>query len=143
MDNQPDLASETADYACGRPPQSEDEAELNRRLRGLKKDLLGGEQLGIDGVMRSFDADRIVIDAVGLSSAHIKIWFERLPPKLRKIFHEEKYLGADENYVDGTTVPREKMFQYDMSLLPPPMPKEEQEERRKKIAEEEKEEEGK
>jgi hypothetical protein len=136
MDMERDLAPKAADYACGRSPQSEEEAELNRRLRGIKRDLLGGEQLGSDGVMRSFDADRVIIDAVGLSSEHIKIWFERLPPEMRKVFHEEKYRNVDGTYVDGTTVPRKEMLQYDKSLLPPSMPKEVQEEKRKKIAEE-------
>jgi hypothetical protein len=81
--------------------------------------------------MRSFTADRDIMDAVGLSPKHIEILFERMPPHLREIFGEEKYRG-----VDGTTVPHEKMFQWDKSLLPPPMPKEEQEARRGRLAEE-------
>jgi hypothetical protein len=110
---------------CGRPPQSEDKIELNQLLQGLKKDKLGGLQLGNDGVMRSFDADRNIIDAVGLSERQIEIWFERMPASLRPVFKEEQYQG-----VDGTNVPRKKMMEWDKKDMPAPMSKEEQERRR-------------
>jgi len=126
--NEPDRSSHDdnpSTYQCGGPPRSADEAEMNRRIRTLKMDPLGAVQLGRDGVMRSFTADRDIIDAVGFSPAHIKAFFERKSPELRKRFGEADYLGPDGNVVvDGTVVPREQMYDWAGGSKPPPLPEE-------------------
>ena len=135
MDAKAEAAAATAETpgqdGCWQAKTPEEE-ELSRLLRGLKEDPLGACQLGVDGVMRSFTADREIIDAIGLTNAQIKLWFARMPASLREKFGEKDYEG-----VDGTSVSRENMYSY--SRLPPPMPKEKQDEYRAKMAAEEKE----
>jgi hypothetical protein len=123
MDSQSNHTPNTTDGTT----HDQDLDKLNEILKDMKKDDLGGMQLGIDGVMRSFDADRNIVDAVGLSAKQIELWFDRMPPAVRTRFKQEQYEG-----VDGTNVPREKMLQYDD--LPTPMSKELQERMRKEIA---------
>lgn len=57
--------------------------------------------LGFDGVLRNFDEERDVVDAVGLNPAQIKKYYEGLPMNTR-------FLTAD-----GRNVPREKGFHPD------------------------------
>jgi hypothetical protein len=85
-------------------------------------------QLGVDGVKRSLDADRHIVDAVGLTARQIEIWFEGMPAAARTFFKEEDFKGVDES-----KVPRADWFQYDQ--LPTPMSKELQDKTRKEISE--------
>lgn len=64
-----------------------------RELRSLKPSVR-------DGIMRSLTADRDVVNAVPLSSRHIKAFLDRMP-FVQKM--EDEYRG-----VDGTLVPREQ-----------------------------------
>jgi hypothetical protein len=41
--------------------------------------------------MRSANAERITIDVFGLSPPQIKIWFERIPSELRKVYGEDNF----------------------------------------------------
>ena len=124
------MAADAVAEVVSRVPISGDEVELDQLLREMKEDQLGAFQLGEDGVMRSFNADRDILDAVGLKPNQIRIWFQRMPPSLRELLGQDQYEG-----IDGTTVPREKMFQRDRNLLPPPMSKEEQERRKIQLKE--------
>jgi hypothetical protein len=63
---------------------------------------LGAMQLRVDGVMRSFDADRNMVDAIGLSARQVELWFEGLPTAPRIRFRQEGYDG-----VNRTKVPSE------------------------------------
>jgi hypothetical protein len=86
-------------------------------LINLKHDVtLGGIQsLGRDGVMRSFTADRRVVDAVGLTPAQLALWMNRWP---EGSFPRESQL---EEGADGTKVPREQWFNPPEGILPSPM----------------------
>jgi hypothetical protein len=123
MDNQSDPTSN----ATSGVTHNQELEELKKILKEIKKDDLGGMQLGIDGVMRSFDAERNIVDAVGLSPRQIELWFEGMPAAARLRFKQEEYKG-----VDGSNVLREKMFQ--CNDLPAPMSKALQE-KMKEIAE--------
>ncbi|KIW15169.1 hypothetical protein PV08_05214 [Exophiala spinifera] len=88
----------------------------------MKVDPQGIHYLGRDGVLRSFTADREVIDAVGLAPKHIKALLDRTP-----------YMQEAEDIfrcVDGTKVPREKWFNPDKSDIPRTATEEEKERER-------------
>lgn len=88
--------------------------ELSQILRPIKHDLTlnGVFSLGKDGVLRSLTADRSVVDAVALRPELIKALLDRMPHNPQA---EIDYRG-----VDGTSVPHEKWFHPDRSLLPEP-----------------------
>ncbi len=75
----------------------------------------------------SLTANRAVIDAVPLRPNLIKAYLDRYPFD-QEI--EDMYRG-----VDGTTVPRDKWFYPDPSLLPPPLSAEEEAEAEAQLAE--------
>jgi hypothetical protein len=66
----------------------------------------GMSALGYDGVLRTFDADRNVVDAVGLNTAQIREYYEGLPIP-------ERLLAAD-----GRGVSRRDMFHPDEENVP-------------------------
>ena len=71
------------------------------------------------GVLRSWDADSNVVDAVPLRPALIKAFFETLPPE-----HDN---GAYSRGVDGRTVPEEEWFNPPKHLIAEPTPEEHRE----------------
>lgn len=118
----------TQDTPNCRTPINEDDIQLRRSIRNLQVDELGVLQLCKDGVMRSSDAERITIDAFGLSPQQIKLWFERVPVELRKAYAEDNFKDEKGNFVvDGTKLSREQLMRSDMGCLPPPRSKELQE----------------
>lgn len=66
----------------------------------------GISALGFDGVLRTFDAERNVLDAVGLNPAQIREYYDGLPMP-------ERFLGAD-----GRNVSREDMFNPNAEDIP-------------------------
>jgi len=77
-----------------------DNMSLRDILDTMKKapDGRGINALGYDGVLRSFDEERNVVDAIGLNPTQIREYYEDLPlPK--------RFLAAD-----GRNISREDMF---------------------------------
>ncbi|KAJ1322989.1 hypothetical protein MN608_11843 [Microdochium nivale] len=62
--------------------------------------------LGFDGVLRTFDKERDVVDAVGLNPAQIREYYEGLPM-------HERFLTAD-----GRNISHEKWFHPDAENIP-------------------------
>jgi len=86
--------------------------------------------------MRSSNAERITIDAIGLSPQEIRIWFKRVPLELKKAYGEDDFKDGEGNFVvDGTKLSREQMMRSDLGCLPPPMSKDMQEEKLRMVAE--------
>ncbi|KAJ9150559.1 hypothetical protein NKR19_g5234 [Coniochaeta hoffmannii] len=106
--------------------------ELTTILSSLKHDalLMGILSLSNDGVMRSFTADRHVVDAVGLSPAQIAAYLDRMP----SAFRQDNTLLKQ---ADGTKVPREQWFSPDKALLPEPMSQEVRKETEQRTREDE------
>lgn len=100
-----------------------DQQEVTSILATFNKDPkhLSVISLGTDGVLRNLTADRVVLDAVGLSPRLVKAFLDRVPPGYRALTPEL------EN-VDGSKVGEEQSWHPDKSLLPPPMSKEKQSE---------------
>jgi hypothetical protein len=76
--------------------------------------LQGISWLGKDGVLRSLDADRNVVDAVPLRPELIEAFFETMPPEAQQGYDLLKG-------IDGRDVPKEKWFDPDKEMLPPPL----------------------
>ncbi|KAK6065432.1 hypothetical protein SCUP234_11247 [Seiridium cupressi] len=104
--------------SCDRPSwydSDPDQRALTPILKGLKQDLsmMGCVALGNDGVLRSLDADRNVVDAVGLS------------PKLVEAFQRrakrEDYTEGECEGLDGTKITEEVRYHPDKAILPPPL----------------------
>lgn len=76
----------------------------------MKRDPSGNgiSALGYDGVLRSFDNERNVVDAVGLSPAHIREHYAGVPIPI-----PERLLAAD-----GRNVSRRDMFHPDAENIP-------------------------
>jgi len=91
---------------------------------------MGILSLSNDGVMRSFTADRHVVDAVGLSPAQIAAYLDRMP----SAFRQDNTLLKQ---ADGTKVPREQWFSPDKALLPEPMSQEVRKETEQRTREDE------
>ncbi|PGH29515.1 hypothetical protein GX50_07739 [[Emmonsia] crescens] len=98
-----------------------DQRELSAILKGLKHDasLQGCISLGKDGVLRSLNADRDVVDAAGLNPKQITACLRRLPAGF---IDEAEYAG-----VDGTKISRTLWFKPDKGILPPPLSQEKRE----------------
>ncbi|TPX14486.1 uncharacterized protein E0L32_005450 [Thyridium curvatum] len=80
-----------------------------RDIRKSMKDDPNGKcitMLGWDGVLRIFDAERNILDAVGLNPAQIREYYDGLPM-------HERFLTAD-----GRNVSHWKMFHPDAENIP-------------------------
>ena len=85
----------------------DDNKSLRDILGSMKKDERWGiSGLGFDGVLRTFDKERNVVDAVGLSPAQIREYHEGIPMNKR-------FLTAD-----GRNISREKWFHPDAENVP-------------------------
>lgn len=91
-------------------------------------DLQGISSLGEDGVMRSWDADRNVVDAVPLTPELIKAYFEIGPPQGQEAANA--LTG-----VDGRDVPKDLWFNPPKHLIPPPLAEEHRERDPEKLEE--------
>ncbi|KAF4993605.1 hypothetical protein FGRMN_6323 [Fusarium graminum] len=90
-------------------PQSiHDNMSLREVFASMKRepDEKGVNCLGYDGVLRKFDLDRNIIDAVGLNPAQIREYYEGL-------WIPERLLAAD-----GRKISREVMFNPDAENIP-------------------------
>lgn len=87
----------------------------------------GISSLGADGVWRNWDAERIVIDARGLSPLQIK---ECLDRRAFDQSVEDMFRG-----IDGRSVDKEQMINPDPSLVPVKRSPEEREQRKAEVAE--------
>lgn len=77
-------------------------------MRSMKKDPDGNgmSALGYDGVLRTFDKERNVLDAVGLNPTQIREYYDGLPIP-------ERFLTAD-----GRNISRWDMFHPDAENIP-------------------------
>jgi hypothetical protein len=73
--------------------------------------------MGTDGVLRSMETNRDIVDAIGLPTRLIKAYLDRFAFDQET---EDMFRGAD-----GTKVPQEQWRSPDPSLLPPPLTAEE------------------
>ena len=119
--------------SCARPEwvNDPDQIELSKILRSA----VGTEGRNAphmlpckDGVMRSFNEDQTVRDAVGLTPDQIRCWLRRRPGKWAD---PSFYWGKDGEIPDGTQVPEQKWFNPDPSLVPAPTSAEWREESRR------------
>ena len=102
----------------------DDNKSLRDILGSMKKDERWGiSGLGFDGVLRTFDKERNVVDAVGLSPAQIREYYEDIPMNKR-------FLTAD-----GRNISREKWFHPDAENVPRKPTKEELDESNARFAE--------
>ncbi|KAG7407396.1 hypothetical protein Forpe1208_v013563 [Fusarium oxysporum f. sp. rapae] len=85
-----------------------DNMSLRNILKSMKKDPGGNgiNALGYDGVLRSFDLERNVVDAVGLNPTQIREYYEGLPMP-------DRFLTAD-----GRNISRRDMFYPDAENIP-------------------------
>ncbi|KAF4947585.1 hypothetical protein FGADI_10316 [Fusarium gaditjirri] len=85
-----------------------DNMPLREIMRSMKRDPdgYGMSALGFDGVLRTFDAERNILDAVGLSPTQIREYYEGLPMP-------ERFLTAD-----GRNVSLKDMFHPDPENVP-------------------------
>ncbi|SPJ72601.1 uncharacterized protein FTOL_02330 [Fusarium torulosum] len=85
-----------------------DNMSLRDIFKSMKKDPDGNgiNALGYDGVLRSFDPERNVVDAVGLNPTQIREYYERVPMP-------DRFLTAD-----GRNVSRRDMFHPDAENIP-------------------------
>src|SRR5690242_7469765 len=90
------------------PDPQPDTTPLRELTRSLKRDPKGIGALGYDGVFRSFDEERNVVDAVGLSPAQIREYYADVPVTI-----PPKMLAAD-----GRKVSRRDMFHPDAESIP-------------------------
>lgn len=95
--------------------------EIQTILYSMEQDpsLMGISGLGKDGVLRSWTADRDVVDAVPLRPVLIKAYLDLLP------YDEES--EAMFRGVDGRTVPREQWFDPPQDIRPLPLAEEHRE----------------
>lgn len=107
-----------------------DQQALTAVISKLKQDitLMGIIALGKDGVLRTLDADRNVLDAVGLSPNLIEAYV------LRATGNTEMMSGVYKG-VDGSQASKETWYHPEDGILPPPMSAEDKEESRRLMAE--------
>jgi hypothetical protein len=92
--------------------------ELIRKVgRSMKKTPFGIVHLGSDGIFRSLDWDRTVLDAVPLTPEQIHFFLTYGPDGRNK--DNLKTQQAKMKGIDGTRVPREQWYSPDPSMLPP------------------------
>ncbi|SPQ20027.1 5f4ccfaa-9c53-41fb-b043-8d5b9a86b7f8 [Thermothielavioides terrestris] len=98
----------TPQAATDRQPVGGDDKSLSDIRRSMKRDPDGQgiSGLGYDGVLRTFDAERNVLDAVGLSPAQIREYYDGLP------------LPERLRTADGRNVSRWDMFHPDAENVP-------------------------
>ncbi|EWG50716.1 hypothetical protein FVEG_09855 [Fusarium verticillioides 7600] len=98
---------EDAQVLTDRKPMS-DNMSLRDIRSSMKRDSDGHgiSALGFDGVLRTFDAERNVLDAVGLNPAQIREYYDGLPMP-------ERFLTAD-----GRSVSRQDMFNPNAEDIP-------------------------
>ncbi|CZR35749.1 uncharacterized protein FPRO_00128 [Fusarium proliferatum ET1] len=96
-----------AQVLADRQPASDD-MSLRDIQRSMKRDPDGHgiTALGFDGVLRTFDAERNVLDAVGLNPSQIREYYDGLPMP-------EKFLAAD-----GRNVSRRNMLNPNVEDIP-------------------------
>ena len=85
--------------------------ELSGILKRLPVDPMGCIDLGRDGVLRSFAANRDILDATGLRPSLIEAFLDGGPFQPD---HKEQFRG-----IDGSQVPREAWLHPDESMIPP------------------------
>ncbi|KAM5365721.1 hypothetical protein ACJA88_012457 [Fusarium oxysporum] len=85
-----------------------DNMSLRDIQRSMKRDPegYGISALGYDGVLRTFDAERNILDAIGLNLTQIREYYDGLPMP-------ERFLTAD-----GRNVSRRDMFHPDAENIP-------------------------
>lgn len=112
--------STTCDPSQQKP--SEIQTELRNLIYAMKHDptLQGMVCMGEDGVLRSFDADRNIVDAVPLRPELITAYFEPTPPEELDKYEVTKG-------VDGRDVPEEQWFHPPKELIPAPLAEEHRE----------------
>lgn len=96
-------------------PITPDEREAKRLVTTLKSDPNGGQtsiEIGSDGVIRSVDKHRRIIDAVGLTPAQL-LAYRDMAPWWTKFSIDPSRNFANETPEDGTKVSREDMFRFD------------------------------
>ncbi|SCV50615.1 uncharacterized protein FFB14_11531 [Fusarium fujikuroi] len=96
-----------AQVLADRQPASDD-MSLRDIRRSMKRDPDGHgiTALGFDGVLRTFDAERNVLDAVGLNPSQIREYYDGLPMP-------ERFLAAD-----GRNVSRRNMLNPNVEDIP-------------------------
>ncbi|EGO58515.1 hypothetical protein NEUTE1DRAFT_117180 [Neurospora tetrasperma FGSC 2508] len=105
MAGEPASSMTTPQVATDQQPVSDDKS-LSDIRRSMKRDGQGISALGLDGVFRSFDAERNVLDAVGLNPAQIREYYDGLP------------LPERLRTADGRNVSRWDMFHPDAENVP-------------------------
>ncbi|KAF5011927.1 hypothetical protein FDECE_1992 [Fusarium decemcellulare] len=95
--------------------------ELSTIMLKMRDDptLMGIRDLGKDGIFRSLDADRNIVDAVAFTPALIKALLDRMPYDAES---EKAFRG-----VDGTRVPKDQWYNPQPGILPPPLEEEHRE----------------
>lgn len=114
MADKPANPPTTPQAATDRQPVGDDKS-LSDIRRSMKRDPDGRgiSGLGYDGVLRTFDAERNVLDAVGLNPAQIREYYDGLP------------LPERLRTADGRNVSRRDMFHPDAENVPKKFTKEE------------------
>ncbi|KAK3345120.1 hypothetical protein B0H65DRAFT_508888 [Neurospora tetraspora] len=107
MADKPANPPTTPQAATDRQPVGDDKS-LSDIRRSMKRDPDGQgiSGLGYDGVLRTFDAERNVLDAVGLNPAQIREYYDGLP------------LPERLRTADGRNVSRWDMFHPDAENVP-------------------------
>ncbi|KAJ3526590.1 hypothetical protein NM208_g11115 [Fusarium decemcellulare] len=92
--------------------------ELSAIMLKMRDDptLMGIRDLGKDGIFRSLDADRNIVDAIAFTPALIKALLDRMPYDAES---EKNFRG-----VDGTKVPKDQWYDPPPGILPPPLEEE-------------------
>ncbi|KAJ4313405.1 hypothetical protein N0V84_009434 [Fusarium piperis] len=118
----PDMAEDLFDCEYPDPKDlSPEQHELSEIMLKMKDDptLMGIRMLGKDGIFRSLDVDRNVVDAAALTPPLIKALLDRMPYDAES---EKTFRG-----VDGTKTAKEKWYNPPSDILPPPLEEEHRE----------------
>ncbi|KAI8652832.1 hypothetical protein NCS57_01348800 [Fusarium keratoplasticum] len=120
-----DMPDMTEDFFDCEYPDPKDlspaQHEVSEIMLKMKDDptLMGIRMLGKDGIFRSLDADRNVVDAVACTPPIIKALLDRMPYDAEA---EKSFRG-----VDGTKTPKEQWYDPLPGILPPPLEEEHRE----------------
>ncbi|KAJ5982398.1 hypothetical protein N7451_012498 [Penicillium sp. IBT 35674x] len=104
------IASSTHTHYGVNPGNHPDQRELSAIVQKLHKPPLSHLEIGTDGVLRSVNLEREVIDAIGLPPRLIKAFLDRFP------YNEE--LEVRFRNSDGTLIPQEQWWAPDTSIVP-------------------------
>ncbi|RSM11809.1 hypothetical protein CDV31_006577 [Fusarium ambrosium] len=118
----PDMTEDILDCEYPDPKDlSPAQHELSEIMLKRRDDptLMGIRMLGKDGIFRSLDADRNVVDAVAFTPQLIKALMDRMPydAEAERIFRG----------VNGTKTPKEQWYKPLPDILPPPLEEEHRE----------------